>query len=278
MSNSKKERENHKKKLEKKKLLLQMKKEVKSLEKQIKYPRLTNFKISSVKNLKISARALQLVAPYVLTAGIVAGGFVLSGNIPFYRDKKEIHSSIMTEFDNLGNIRYEQQYDDFENSSNVLQSYSQWQLQEDGLYSRIVKTYNVNNKTYEELIELFNKENLSLENLFGEAISTIKETKNNLSEDEINEKEFLQAVIYSEDEQDYIIRKETVGDNILFSVLYVALTALVETIPLDFRKKFSSFDFGECVENIKDKYKPTDIQELTRKLEIRRDNYNRMMR
>ena len=56
---------NKREKLEKQQLLFQMKKDVESLERQIKYSRLTNLKISSVKNLKITARALQLVAPYV---------------------------------------------------------------------------------------------------------------------------------------------------------------------------------------------------------------------
>ena len=259
--------ENERKRLEKQRLLLQMKKEVESLEKQIKYSRLTNLKISSVKNLKITARALQLVAPYVLTASIVAGGFSLLGAIPFYRDKREIHSSIMTEFDNLGNVRYEQQYGDFGEDS-VFNFYSQWELQEDGFYTRTIKTYNIKEKTYEELVELFNKDNLSIEDILGESTSTIKETKNNLSDDEINKKAFMQAIIYNKDENDFIIQEESISENVLLTILYFCLTALIELIPMFFRSECSSFDFGECVEKIKDKYKPADIQELTRKLEI----------
>ncbi len=268
---------NKREKLEKQQLLFQMKKDVESLERQIKYSRLTNLKISSVKNLKITARALQLVAPYVLTAGVVIGGFCLIDETPFYRDERKIYSSTMTEFDNLDNIRYEQKYGDF-NQDNVFNHYSQWELQEDGSYTRTIKTYNIKEKTYDELVNLLHKENLSLEDVFGESTSTIKETKNNLSDDEINEEAFMQAVIYNKDKEDYIIGKETMSENISFSALCVVLTVIAELIPAYIRDEFSSFSFAECVENIKEKYQSVDSKDLTRKLEIRRDNYNRMLR
>ena len=272
-------KENKRKKLEKKRRLLQMQKEIEKLEKRIKNSRRTNFKNSSIKNLKIIARALQGVAPYVVAAGIVTGGFIISGDIPFYpNDEFKVYSHVMTEFDNLGNIRYEQQYQDFSVCSNTLAFNSKWQLQNDGFYSRVVKTYGIKEKTYEEIIALFNKEDLKLEDIFGEPISTIKETKNNLSEDEIAENPFFKAVIYDEDKNDYIMRKETIGENIVFSALYLLIIFIVELPPAFFRHEISDFDFYRCLEEIKEQYRSVDVQELKRKLEIRYDNYNRMTR
>lgn len=277
---SKQQRENEKKRLEQQKLLLEMKKEITSLENDIKYSKFKNFKISTIKNLKISLRATQLVAPYVLTAGIMAGVCkLITGGLPFYSgDTLKIYSNVMEEFDSLGNIRCEQQYDSFENSDNLLRYYTQWRQDENGFYTRFVETYELKEITEEEILELFDKENLQLTDIFGEPTSKIKETNNNLTEEEINEKDYLQAIIYNKDIDDFIIHKESMDENIAETVLYVLLTALAEVLPWFIRRDFSNFDFANCVDDIKRKYKSVDIDELTKKLEIRRDNYNRLVR
>ncbi len=276
MDNNK--RENERKRLEKQRLLQQMEKEIESLEKEIKQQKLRNLKINSVKNLKITARVLQLIAPYVVSASIVTWFFFSNGIIPFHRDKREIYSRVMTEFDNLGNIRYEQQYADFDDQNNVFKFYSQWQLQADGFYTRTIKTYNIEEKTYEELRELFNKENLTLEDFLGKPILTIKETKNNLTDDELNKEPFMQAIIYNVDENDFIIQEESFAEDMYSTIGYFFLLGGVEFVLRFLRSEFSSFNFRKYVERVKDNYQLADTQELTHKLEIRRDNYNRLMR
>ena len=77
MNEKNKKRQAEKKRIEQKKMLLQMKKEIEILESEIKHSNLVNAKIGTIRNLKISARALQKIAPYALTAGIIAGGFTL---------------------------------------------------------------------------------------------------------------------------------------------------------------------------------------------------------
>lgn len=263
-----------------------MKREIDSLEFEIKHSSLVNAKIKAIKNLKITARALQLVTPYTITAGIVAGGFTLLGDIPFYPDDEwKIYSNVMTEFDNAGNIRTEQQYDSFEVNGNIVDDsdsmlyyYSKWEKSDAGFYSRTVQSYPIKRKDIEDIMELFEKENLRLEDILGEPSSTIKETKNNLTEDEIQGESIIKAVIYKKDENDYIIHKETVGENISLSALYLLLTVFAELAPFWFRNDFSSFDFQECVDEIRRKHQPLDIDTVTKKLELKRDNYNKMMR
>ena len=65
--------------LKKEKMLLQLQKEIESIEYDIQHSKINNAKIETIRNLKIGARALQLVAPYVLTASIIAGGFTYLG-------------------------------------------------------------------------------------------------------------------------------------------------------------------------------------------------------
>lgn len=279
-NSAKQKRLAEKQRLEKKKMLLQMKKELETLENELKYSKLVNLKISTVKNLKISLRFMQRIAPYVLTAGIMAGGCkLIGGGIPFYSgDTFKINSNTMKEFDSLGNIRYEQQYDDYENSSNILYYYSQWKQGNDGFYSRNVESYKLDELTEEEILKLFAKEDLNLSDVFGEPTSKKKETKNNVTEEELQQKDYLQAIIYNEDENDYVIHKETMGENIAVTVIYLLLTALVELIPLFIRSEISSFDFDDCVREIKRKHPSVDTEELAKKLEIKRSNYDRLTR
>lgn len=281
-----KKTQTEKKRIAQKKMLLQMKKEIENLEFEMKHARLINTKKAIIRNLKISARTLQRVAPYVLTAGIVTGGFTFLGDIPFYPyDELKEYSNVMIEFDNEGNIRTEQQYDDFEdvdgneldNSDSILSYYSKWKQDSDGLYSRTVQTYSIEKKTYEDIIKLFEKENLNLEDVLGEPSSNIKETRNNLTGEELQEKSFVKAVIYNED-NNYIMRQETVEENILLSILYVLLASVSELIPYLWREGFSNFNFKRCVNEIKNNYKSLDIDTLTKKLELKKDNYNRMKR
>ena len=266
--------------LKKKKMLLQMKKEIETLENELKYSKLVNLKISTVKNLKISLRFMQRITPYVLSAGIIASGCKLIGfRLPFYSgDTLKINSNTMKEFDSLGNVRYEQQYDDYANSSNILYYYSQWQPDINGLYTRNVETYKLDELTEEEILKLFNKEDLKLSDIFGKPISKKRETKNNVTEEELQQNDCLKAIIYSEDKNNYILYKETKEENNVITAAYLALTAVVELIPFFIRRNISTFDFDDCVSEIKRKYPAVDTDELIKKLEIRRSNYNRLMR
>ena len=257
-----------------------MKKEIETLENELKYSKLVNLKISTVKNLKISLRFMQRITPYVLSAGIIAGGCKLIGfGLPFYSgDTLKINSNTMKEFDSLGNVRYEQQYDDYANSSNILYYYSQWQPDINGLYTRNVETYKLDELTEEEILKLFNKEDLKLSDIFGKPISKKRETKNNVTEEELQQNDCLKAIIYSKDKNNYILYKETKEENNVITAAYLALTAVVELIPFFIRRNISTFDFDDCVSEIKRKYPAVDTDELIKKLEIRRSNYNRLMR
>lgn len=278
MKERNKKQQVEKKRLEQKKLLMQMKQEIELLESEIKHSSLINVKIKTIRNLKITARALQLVAPYVITASIIAKGFNTWGNTPFYWDEKKIYANVMMEFDNVGNIRYEQQYDSFENDKNKLYYYTGWEKNNNGFYSRIIETYSIKEKTYEDIIELFETKDLNLEDIFGMPDSSVKETKNNLTVEELQEESFIKAVIYTEDKNDYLIGRETIDEDIIDSFLYCFVIILVEGLISIFRKKLSSFDFSKCVYDIKRKYELVDIDTITKKLEIKKDNYNRLIR
>lgn len=263
-----------------KRMLVEMEKEIKTLESNIGNIDLANKKIIAIRNLKISARALQAIAPYVLTAGIVAGGFKLFlGDIPFYPyDESKSYLNTMKEFDSNGNIRTQQQYGNFEGDHyNVLYYYSAWEKGDDELYSRTIKSYRIGSKTYEELVKIIDQENPKIEDVIGNPVSEIIETKNHLTEEELQEESFMKVVLYDEDKNDYIIIKQTVGENFCLSLLYLLIVGIGEVISLAWRDS-SSFDFKACVEEIKRKHQLLEKDILIKKLEIKKENYNRLKR
>lgn len=275
---SKQKRLKEKQRLEKKKMLLRMKKEIKKLEMEIKHSKISNSNIKALKALKISLRFGQLIAPYAVTAGIVIGGFSILGATPFYIDDHKKKLEMKKEFDSSGNIRYEQQYDAYENSKSTISYYGKWMSQTDGFYSRDVEIYSIGDITEEKIMKLVNQNNISsLQEVLGKPISKKIETKNNLTEKELTEGSYLQAIMYNEFEDDFIMVKESSGDNIGLTVVCLFITLLAEIIPLAWRS-FSHFDFGDCVKEIKRKHPAIDIEKLVKKLEIKRSNYDRLTR
>lgn len=265
--------------LKNKKLLLQMKKEIDELEEKIKYSKIDNTKIYMLKGLKIMLRTGQLIAPFVVTAGMIIGVFSVLGLTPFYRDEKKRNLQMKKELDSFGNIRYEQQYEEYEDSKNVISHYSKWNFVEDNLYSRDIEIYSMNDITEEQILKLINENNIcSLQEVLGEPISKKTETKNNLSEEELQGGSFLQAMIYSKIDDDFIMVKESLADNIGLTLIWVLATLSAELLPLLWRTDVSNFDYGYCIEEIKEKHPTIDVNFLTKKLEIKRSNYDILTR
>lgn len=262
-----------------KKLLLEMKKEVEDLERQIKYNKLVNLKNALIRETLINGRRLQWLAPFVLTACITAGGAKLIGaGFPFYMDDIEEFLYTKKEFDNTGNIRYEEQYGEFNSLTHQINHYTKWEDAGNGFYTRRVESYKLSDITDETVLQLFDKDNLTISDIFGNKVSSVKETKNNLTEEELMQEEYLEATIYKKDENDYIIVKESIDDNIVMSLLYFSITLFCEIIPVIYRGECSKFDYNDAVYKIKDKYSKVDVEKVKKLLEIKRDNYNRLVK
>ena len=263
----------------KKKLLLEMKKEVEDLERQIKYTKLVNLKNALIRETLINGRRLQWLAPFILTACITAGGAKLIGaGFPFYMDDIEKFLYTKKEFDNTGNIRYEEQYGEFNSLTHQINHYTKWEDAGNGFYTRRVESYKLSDITDEKVLSLFEKDNLTISDIFGNKVSSVKETKNNLTEEELMQEEYLEATIYKKDEDDYIIVKESIDDNIGYTAIYVLVTILAEIIPLFYRLESSKFDYDDAVYKIREKYSKVDVEKVKKLLEIKRDNYNRLVK
>ena len=262
-----------------KSMMEKMEKEVHKLENDLKNSGDANKKIKLLRSLKISLRFGQLIAPYVLTAGITFGAFAALGEVPFYKNYHKKRLETQMTLDSFGNVRYEQQYDSFENRDTIITSYGKWKNESDKFYSRLVKTYELRKVDESVITQLINDNNEdALERLFLEPVSLIIEKQNNLTEEEINKDAYLEARIYSKSEDDFIIVRESLKESLLIGFGWILFTLIPEFITLYLREEHSSFDFNECIDKIKEKYPFIKTDELSKQLEIRKANYDRLKR
>ena len=284
MNEKNKKRQNEKKRIEQKQMLLKMKKEIETMENEINDYKFEYIKKSTIKNLKITARAFQLVAPYILTAGIVAEIFNILGNKPFSSNNERVYLNTMTEFYSMGNINIKKQYGDFKDSiENILDNrdkcivfYSKWEKDSNNSYYRIIEIYSIKNKTYEDVKKILSQDDL--EKYLDDSNYYETEIKNDLNFQELNSKNFIKAIVYGKDKNDYIEYKKNIFKNISCSIIYIFFASFCEFIPFYLRSNYSKFDFMKSVNKINEKYKTKDIDVLIKKLEIKKNNYDRMMR
>ncbi len=262
-----------------KRMLLELEREIKKIEFDIKHSKISNFKIKTLRKLKISLYAVRTISPYLITGGIVFGSFAAFGQAPFIKDNVKKELEIKKELDSFGNIRYEEQYDEFLNDESTISYVSRWYAQNDGLYFRKIKTYSINGVGENIVNKIVNDLEInSLEDLFGPPIFEKIEKQNNLSKDEIKKEAYLESITYSKKKDDFIVVKESLENNVLATVLWFLITLFVEIFPYVIRNNNSNGDFEDFVKKVKKEYPLINITELSKNLEIKKHNYERLTR
>ncbi len=266
--------------LKKKKMLLKMKKEIEKLEFNKRHLKISNFKNKIIRDFNISMCTVRLVAPYALTAGITFGALSLTPlGMPFIMDNKKQKKETKQTIDSFGKVKYEEQYGAFKDYYYTISYFGKWKPDKDSFYSREVISYSTTNVSDDKVEKAVNDNEInSLEDIFGKPISKKTEKQNNLTNDEINKEPYLEANLYSKNNSDYIYAKETVGENVTVTALWLIITLLCEYFPLSYRADHPDFDYYERIDNINYKYSNINIKELEKKLEIKKANYYRLTR
>ena len=233
----------------------------KSIEEKVKSK---NKRLKAVKNLKISLKVAQLVAPYVVATGITVGVLKLTGDgLPFYRDNIERCATITKTFDTLGNESIEKQFGSTKSSTNLIRHYTELEKEDNGLYTRKIETYEMNEKDSDE-IEKIMKADIDydiLNEILGEPSSVSYETKNDLTSKELEAKDYLQAVVYSKDHDNVLVEKESKQKNTINTIGELVM-CLLECVVITIFGKKGRDNFKNQIADIKYEYKPIDKESL----------------
>lgn len=258
--------------------------EIETLEHQLKHARIDNFKKGTIKNLKIFTRTYKLAVPYIITAGVLAGGCkLLFNSYPFYpNDQVQQCARLMNKQDSRGNKSYIKQYESFENSENILMSYTDWKLQKDNFYTRTIKSYElgIGKKSQEEILKIidYSKNNDSVEKLYGEPINIKTEYKDKIDLNNEDNEPFFEVITFDKDKKDYIYENESTMRNVILTVYYLIPTIFGFVVVYRKQNKKSLKKFSDDISKIKNNYPKVDIAELNKILKLKKDNYDRLLR
>lgn len=259
----------------KKKLLLSIKNDIKNLDNYIKVYEKDKFKIKINVNSKIALVRLQAVSPYLLSIALSScvSLFALH-DIPFFINDVQGKKYIKSEVDSFGNITYEEQYEDF-NESNTISAYGAWVLDDDGFYRRDVIIYYADNYTVEELNNIILGNSTLPSN---KKLEKIEKTKN-LSLDDISKESYFEYTIYEEFNTDFMIQ-ETIQHNVLYTIIWLIMTILSMASIGYICDNYFNFSYYESIAEIYQKYLPNgfDIDTMKEILKNKIENYEILKR
>ena len=104
---------------------------------------------------------------------------------------------------------------------------------------------------------LDNQKTKTLEEVFGKPISTTKETNQNITEEDLNKPDFIEATIYSKDTNEVLKVQESIGSTVATSIAYIVsliLTSFVIFIARP-REYLFTYRFEEIDEEYEEKLK-----------------------
>lgn len=257
---------------DRKRLLISLEKDLKKFEYKLNHKTLEKIKSKINKHIKISICKGRIIAPFAIALGITLGGSMIIGHTPFYIDKEKNNLKIMEEISSTGNIRYEEQYEPFENTDNTITFYDYWHESDNHMFSRNIKIYNIGSIDKEKIEKILKNKNEDLESLFGSPVINKTEIKDYISFTE--NFQYLEAKIYSEENNKTLYINQQISTNIIETVLWLLITFILEVLVLSFRDVFP-INYKE----IKEKIEKNDINylnNLEKKFEIRKSNYERL--
>ena len=239
-----------------------------------------NIKEAIIKNVKIALRFVQLVIPFVIAFGATTALFYFLGDIPFYPEQEFFYKHHETTFDTLGNEEDKESFisTNLTDVHNTAYFSTKWEQKDDGKYYRTIRQYDFTEYTLDELKEMINDPNLNYEQAFGKAKGNSYIAKKELDEGDSTEKPYVQVIFRYNDDEDIILRGQDMDSNLIYGFLWLLLNIILDVGILAIRSDCSMFDFGECVRDLKRKYRKEDVEALKKLLEEKKITINRVAR
>lgn len=151
---------------------------------------------------RLTRRKLTSAKVVGLASVLIASGLLASCKAITTRTEYEYTRLEVT---NDGEYREVRQFKPFDavNNKNLPNSfiyYGKWEETTDQKYSREVREYNVNNKTYDDIKELTTNSNLPIEEVLGEPSKTYMQVTDYVEDEELVRDAHFEATLYSKDE------------------------------------------------------------------------------
>lgn len=267
MGNEVKEQENP--------IIKNLKIDINNIEESLKTVKPTNFKRHVIKDLKISAKLIRFLMPFAL---VTYGTFTIASKnnfTPVKLDDVKICQNIKTEFDNRNNETVQYQYEEFSEIDNKLFYTGKWNEVKENYYEREYRVYPISLDKVDLIKGLLKTDEDLLLQYLGEPLTTVTTVRNNVPIEEQEEDTYINVITYGKDGNKCTMGKESKLNNAANTLFYLAGNAGLCLLVVATIKPFK-MDITEEIKKINHKYKPIDEKLLRRKLEIKKENYERL--
>jgi len=256
-------------------IISKLSKDVNKLQNNIRYRNLYNIRNIILKILVKSGIAIDYALPFMISAVIISNSIDFETNPPFTIDEIKEKAKVET-IDSSSGFHIEHISYDFDYDTESLAHSTGWMLNTEGLYERVVTSYRISDQIdLSDTETIFNMPKEEIDNAL--VITNIKTIKKNIltEEDSIYNQDALIIINNFESEEDFLIREETIGENILNSIKYIFL---ISTLGVSFMV-FEKLLIKNC---IKDKlityeqslkwYDKEELKTMKKILELKKEN------
>lgn len=246
--------------------------DIKQLENKIEHRKFYSVRNFVVKSLIRSGIAIDYALPYILATILVFQYQASRGNIPFRFDDIKVRIGIET-IDTSTGIHLEHISEAFDYDYVILEHFTGWSINDDGLYERVVTSYRMNFEI--DLSDIKNVLFMSkdeIDNIFEVFdVQTINKTNLNYEDSVYNEEAIiLISQVYSND--NIITRKESLGENVFNSLAFLLGVFLLGSCFKNIAKCFIKIDIRDRLKVYESLFNEINLQELEKILEIKKQN------
>lgn len=261
--------------MEESEIYKKLSKDIKELEEELKDEKLKRIKVKTIKNLKITARIIQLLAPYVTTSLVLAGTFKYTNNTPILKDNETMYLTAYEEMDSKSKVDLDVDYELPRKENTKLIVVTKWHKEND-YYEREILSYDLENISTDIIFDNIEKSPEKILTYLEKPTKTKIEKKNNLTSSQLNEEDYYKVILRYVFMDDFIIVEESKGKNALQTIAYLLLNMLISEGVYYARKGITKYSFTKEMEKIKSEYRADDIDRKIKRLEIKKDTYKRL--
>ena len=231
-----------------------------------------NIECDLLRKVKVLGKFVLRTTPYVIIASLFLGFHLfVFREFPFYRDlekhypRHEVTLYKDVTIDKVEGIEQACSNNEVYYTDGKAFYTTKWELGEDNKYHRLIKEYDVNNITPEELKILVEKPKVELEDILYRYRSEKEEIKDKeeLTPEELNKEDTVRFVYHYIDENDFVMELQDPQNNLGFTLAYLILTIASSGV-LFFSRRENNYNekFIKELEKIKKRYSKTDIEEI----------------
>lgn len=250
---------------------------IKDINKDIKKVNRKNKVMTSIKNIRIFGTFIRFFFPFVFALGAAFfPHYWVTKDIPFYPQGVFKFAHHNESIDKTGIVSDDIVYSsDQSNKGNTAEIITKWEQKPDGKWYRVIKTYNSSeNYSLEQLLEFAKNENLDVEALFGKVDNVKFEVKNNISQEEKEQGDYLTIIYRHNNEEDVMLLPQDFWPNVGYTVLFFLWLFVTEGVAYLWRSE-SEFNSSRSLKLFEEKYKNIDISEIKKLFEEKKIKFER---